>query len=71
MDIVKKLRQHVESRGGPTLNGAWQMMLDAADEIEHLRKETHPKHGISNESTTDRTKPGWPKWPPYTSIRNE
>lgn len=39
-DLVKRLRKHVEDRGGPKLeNGAWQMMLDAANEIERLRAE--------------------------------
>jgi hypothetical protein len=27
---------HVIKRGGPSLNGAWQMMLDAADRIDQL-----------------------------------
>jgi hypothetical protein len=31
-DIVERLRNHVNHRNGPSLlNGAWQMMLDAAD----------------------------------------
>jgi hypothetical protein len=37
-DIVERLRKHVNNRGGPSLqNGAWEMMLEAADEIEKLR----------------------------------
>lgn len=37
-DIVKRLRDHVNNRGGPSIqNGAWEMMLEAADEIERLR----------------------------------
>jgi len=37
-DIVERLRNHVNNRGGASLqNGAWQMMLDAADEIERTR----------------------------------
>jgi len=45
-DIVQALRDHVNSRGGPSKNengevimknGAWDMMLEAADEIEKLR----------------------------------
>lgn len=37
-DVVLRLRAHVYTRGGPTLsNGAWAMMLEAADEIERLR----------------------------------
>jgi hypothetical protein len=38
VDIVFRLRSHVWQRGGPTFNnGAWSMMLEAADEIERLR----------------------------------
>jgi hypothetical protein len=38
-DIVDRLRNHVNNRGGASLqNGAWQMMLEAADEIEFLRR---------------------------------
>jgi hypothetical protein len=36
-ELVERMRGHVEKRGGPTLNGAWAMMLEAADEIERLR----------------------------------
>lgn len=37
-DIVERLRDHVDNRGGPSIeNGAWQMMLEAADEIERLK----------------------------------
>jgi hypothetical protein len=37
-DIVERLRKHVNNRGGPSLqNGAWEMMLEAADLIERLR----------------------------------
>lgn len=37
-DLVERLRNHVNNRGGPSIeNGAWQMMLDAADMIEHLK----------------------------------
>jgi hypothetical protein len=36
-DIVERLRAHVTDRGGASLpNGAWDMMLEAADEIERL-----------------------------------
>ena len=39
MDIVERLRKHVNDRGGASLeNGAWAMMLKAADEIERLRE---------------------------------
>ena len=39
MDIVERLRKHVNDRGGASLeNGAWSMMLKAADEIERLRE---------------------------------
>jgi hypothetical protein len=39
-DIVERLRNHVNHRNGPSLlNGAWQMMLDAAEEITKLRVE--------------------------------
>ena len=38
MDIVERLRKHVNDRGGASLeNGAWSMMLKGADEIEQLR----------------------------------
>lgn len=37
-DIVERLRKHVTDRGGASIeNGAWQMMLDAAQAIERLR----------------------------------
>lgn len=37
-DIVERLRKHVNDRGGASIdNGAWQMMLDAADEIKEFR----------------------------------
>lgn len=37
--IEERLRQHVTARGGPQIeNGAWSMMLEAADEIERLRQ---------------------------------
>ena len=40
MDIVERLRKHVNDRGGASLeNGAWSMMLKGADEIERLQKE--------------------------------
>jgi hypothetical protein len=33
--LVERLRNHVQDRGGPThQNGAWEMMLEAADRIE-------------------------------------
>jgi hypothetical protein len=39
-DIVNRLRAHVNDRGGPSIeNGGWQMMLDAADDIEVLQRE--------------------------------
>lgn len=38
-DLVERLRAHVNNRGGASLqNGAWQMMLDAADKIEKLQR---------------------------------
>jgi hypothetical protein len=38
-DIAVRLREHVRNRGGSTLgNGAWDMMLEAADEIERTRE---------------------------------
>ena len=40
MDFVERLRKHVNDRGGASLeNGAWSMMLKAADEIERLQKQ--------------------------------
>jgi hypothetical protein len=39
MDIAERMRKHVTDRGGPTLNGAWQMMVEAAAEIERLTRE--------------------------------
>lgn len=39
-DLVKRLRDHVNVRGGPTMkNGAWDMMLEAADRIDELEAE--------------------------------
>lgn len=39
-NIAEKLRNHVNSHGGPSLeNGVWQLMLDAAGEIERLQSE--------------------------------
>lgn len=36
-ELIKRLRQHVNSRGGASIeNGAWSMMLKAADELERL-----------------------------------
>lgn len=46
--LAQRLREHVMSRGGPSKdasgnpvlpNGAWQMMLDAADHIESLERK--------------------------------
>ena len=38
IDIVERLRKHVNDRGGASLeNGAWSLMLKGADEIERLR----------------------------------
>jgi hypothetical protein len=38
-DIVKRLRDHVNNRGGASIqNGAWEMMLEASDMIEQLRE---------------------------------
>lgn len=38
IDLPERLRTHVLARGGPALgNGAWKMMLEAANEIERLR----------------------------------
>jgi hypothetical protein len=47
-DIVERLRKHVNNRGGPSLqNGAWEMMLEAADEIERLRgRATEAYQGV-------------------------
>lgn len=37
--IEERLRQYVTARGGPQIeNDAWNMMLEAADEIERLRQ---------------------------------
>lgn len=37
MSIVENMRNHVNHRGGPTIqNSAWTMMLDAADLIDTL-----------------------------------
>ena len=42
MDIVERLRKHVNDRGGASLeNGAWSMMLKGANEIERLQKQAH------------------------------
>jgi hypothetical protein len=38
-DVKKRLRDHVVSRGGPSIhNGVWQLMLDAADYIQALEE---------------------------------
>lgn len=46
-DLVARLRSHVRSRlsgSAPVLsNGAWEMMLEAADEIKRLRAEAKLK----------------------------
>jgi hypothetical protein len=37
-DIIERLRSHVQRGGGAKIrHGAWDMMLEAADEIERLR----------------------------------
>jgi len=46
-DIVERLRNHVNHRGGPTIeNSAWQMMLEAAAEIEKLRERLEKAHSF-------------------------
>ncbi len=36
-EIVNAIRKHINERGGPTLNGFWQLALDAAECIEKLK----------------------------------
>lgn len=37
-EISQKLRSYVQSRGGPALKGgAWELMLEAADEIDRMQ----------------------------------
>lgn len=45
-DLVRRLRDHVNDRGGPAkddagtyIGTAWPMMLESADEIERLRSQ--------------------------------
>jgi hypothetical protein len=54
--IEDRLRAHVNSRNGPARdaatgnivlpNGAWVMMLEAADEIERLRRRVAELSGV-------------------------
>jgi len=45
-DIKERLRKYVRDRGGTRIeNGAWQMMLEAADEIERLRSLVYAPDG--------------------------
>lgn len=38
--LQTRLREHVKKRGNPTIpNGAWDMMLEAADRIDDLEAE--------------------------------
>lgn len=47
-DIVERMRNHVNYRGGPTIeNSAWQMMLESADEIERLRAAIFEKETVA------------------------
>lgn len=39
-DLTKRLRDHVNKRGGPCIKGgAWDMMMQAADEIDSLSEQ--------------------------------
>ena len=33
LQIARRLKEHVEHRGGPSGNGVWQLMLDAANQL--------------------------------------
>jgi hypothetical protein len=62
-DIVERLRNHVNHRNGPSLlNGAWQMMLEAADEIANLRAERDDWKGAAecNDAFLQMAKEGHP-----------
>jgi hypothetical protein len=62
-DIVERLRNHVNHRNGPSLlNGAWQMMLDASDEIANLRAERDDWKGAAecNDAFLQMAKEGHP-----------
>lgn len=38
--LCERLRKHVQDRGGAAIeNGAWQMMLEAADRLESLSRQ--------------------------------
>lgn len=55
-DLIARLRDHVNHRGGPSIEGgSWAMMLTAADaleaqakEIEELKKELNAWHESAN-----------------------
>lgn len=43
-DLIFRLRQHVRSRGKPSVpNGAWALMLEAANQLEADYIERHTK----------------------------
>jgi hypothetical protein len=55
-DIVERMRAHITNRGGLSRdadgnpvapNGAWAMMLEAADEIERIRQNLEQEKNIS------------------------
>lgn len=55
-DIVERIRYHISIRGGPAkddngkyIGTTWLMMLEAADEIERLRKMSYD---LSNPGST-------------------
>jgi hypothetical protein len=52
-DIVERMRAYIESHGGPAkdvhgkhIGTVWPMMLEAADELDKLRKIIHDNREV-------------------------
>jgi hypothetical protein len=68
-DIIERLRKHVNNRGGPSIaNGAWEMMLEAATEIEQLRAASLGMNG--RERTPPDVAGNVPASKPYDQSSN-
>jgi len=61
--IQTRLRDHVKKRGNPSIpNGAWNMMLEAADRIDQLETQITELGWLvstSNESLREQDRLKW------------